>query len=90
MVQTFGKKRNAIAVATVRAGKGKFIYIHIILGVVKVNGSPIDLVEPAPLRTKAIEPLLLLGNKRTGRLDIRVKVRGGGGAAQIYAIRQVH
>lgn len=65
--------------ATVRLGKG--IIIKSAIGVVKVNGSPIELVEPAPLRTKALEPLLLLGSKRTGRLDIRVKVRGGGGAA---------
>jgi small subunit ribosomal protein S16e len=51
------------------------------LGLTKVNGAPIDIIEPATLRLKALEPLLLLGNKRTGRLDIRLKVRGGGSAA---------
>lgn len=54
-----------------------------------MNGVPIDLVEPAPLRLKALEPLKLLGEVKTGRLDIRVRVRGGGGPSQIYAIRQV-
>ena len=78
LVQTFGRKKNAIAVATVRPGKG----------VIKVNGSPLDLLEPAVLRTKVYEPILLLGTKRFISLDIRIKVRGGGYTSQIYAIRQ--
>ncbi|CAK83029.1 unnamed protein product (macronuclear) [Paramecium tetraurelia] len=78
LVQTFGRKKNAVASASVREGKG----------IVKVNGAPIELVNPAPLRQKALEPLLLLGQVRTGRIDIRVTVRGGGTTAQIYAIRQ--
>ncbi|CAD8055731.1 unnamed protein product [Paramecium pentaurelia] len=78
LVQTFGRKKNAVASASVREGKG----------LVRVNGAPIELVNPAPLRQKALEPLLLLGQVRTGRLDIRVTVRGGGSTAQIYAIRQ--
>lgn len=78
LVQTFGRKKNAIAVATVRPGKG----------VIKVNGSPLDLLEPAVLRTKVFEPILLLGTKRFVSLDIRIKVRGGGYTSQIYAIRQ--
>jgi small subunit ribosomal protein S16e len=44
LVQTFGKKKNAVAVANVRAGKGVF----------HVNGSPVDLLEPASLRVKAM------------------------------------
>ena len=35
-----------------------------------------------------MEPVLLLGLKRFQQLDIRVKVRGSGYVAQIYAIRQ--
>ncbi|CAD8052712.1 unnamed protein product [Paramecium primaurelia] len=78
LVQTFGRKKNAVASASIREGKG----------LVRVNGAPIELVNPAPLRQKALEPLLLLGQVRTGRIDIRVTVRGGGSTAQIYAIRQ--
>jgi len=78
LVQTFGRKRSAVAVASVRTGKG----------LIKVNGSPLELVEPAILRIKVFEPLLLLGNKRFSKLDIRVRVRGGGYTSQIYAIRQ--
>ncbi len=78
LVQTFGRKKNAIAVATVRPGRG----------VIKVNSSPLDMLEPAVLRTKVYEPLLLLGTKRFAKLDIRIKVRGGGYTAQVYAVRQ--
>lgn len=77
-VQTFGRKKNAVAVATCRTGKG----------IIRVNGSPIDVIEPAVLRIKVYEPVYLLGKKRFANLDIRIKTRGGGYTAQIYAIRQ--
>jgi small subunit ribosomal protein S16e len=35
-----------------------------------------------------MEPILLLGLKKFQNIDIRVRVRGGGYVAQIYAIRQ--
>ena len=54
----------------------------------RVNGSPIDLLEPQSLRIKVYEPVLLLGLKRFQDLDIRIRVRGGGHISQIYAIRQ--
>ena len=78
VVQCFGRKKNAVAVAVVKQGKG----------VLRVNGSPIELLEPQSLRVKVLEPILLLGLKRFQSLDIRVRVRGGGYVAQIYAIRQ--
>ena len=55
---------------------------------IKVNGSPIELVEPEMLRIKCFEPVLLLGQHRFANVDIRVRVKGGGKTAQIYAIRQ--
>eukprot|EP01016_Furgasonia_blochmanni_P043563 TRINITY_DN593_c0_g1_i10.p1 TRINITY_DN593_c0_g1~~TRINITY_DN593_c0_g1_i10.p1 ORF type:complete len:214 (-),score=75.49 TRINITY_DN593_c0_g1_i10:14-607(-) len=78
IVQTFGRKKNAVAVATCRTGRG----------LIRVNGVPIDIITPAPLRVKALEPVLLLGAKRFSKLDIRIRTRGGGYTAQIYAIRQ--
>lgn len=77
-VQTFGKKKNAIAVATCKKGTG----------VIRVNGYPLDVLEPAPLRIKAYEPVLLLGPKAFSQLDIRVRVKSGGYTSQIYAVRQ--
>ncbi len=40
------------------------------------------------MRVKAMEPILLLGRDRFSTVDVRVRVKGGGQSAQIYAIRQ--
>mmetsp|Transcript_27460 Transcript_27460/g.95008 ORF Transcript_27460/g.95008 Transcript_27460/m.95008 type:complete len:145 (-) Transcript_27460:68-502(-) len=77
-VQVFGRKKNAVAVAYCKRGTG----------LIKINGSPIELVEPAGLRIKTFEPILLLGKDKFANVDIRVRVKGGGFTAQIYAIRQ--
>ncbi|KAK9324360.1 ribosomal protein S9 [Lipomyces orientalis] len=77
-VQTFGKKKSATAVAYAKAGKG----------ILKVNGSPIAIVEPEILRFKVYEPLLIVGLDKFANIDIRVRVTGGGHVSQIYAIRQ--
>jgi small subunit ribosomal protein S16e len=57
-------------------------------GRIKVNGVPVELIEPAILRNKVYEPVLYLGAQRFQGVDIRVRVKGGGQVAQIYAIRQ--
>ncbi|RHZ77634.1 hypothetical protein Glove_174g124 [Diversispora epigaea] len=77
-VQTYGRKKTATAVAHCKKGKG----------LIKINGSPIHLVEPEILRFKVYEPILILGQERFAGVDIRVRVRGGGHTSQIYAIRQ--
>eukprot|EP00127_Corallochytrium_limacisporum_P001510 Clim_evm8s62 gene=Clim_evmTU8s62 len=77
-VQTFGRKKTATAVAYCKQGNG----------LIKVNGVPLELVEPAILRIKAFEPILLLGKDKYSAVDIRVRVRGGGAVAQMYAVRQ--
>lgn len=50
----------------------------------KLNGQPIDIMQPECLKMKAIEPVLLLGADRFANLDIRITVKGGGRVAQIY------
>ncbi len=77
-VQCFGRKRNATAVAHCKQGRG----------LIRINGRPIDLVEPSGLKLKVYEPILILGQDRFNVVDIRVRVKGGGQSAQIYAIRQ--
>merc|ERR1712083_786741 len=76
--QVFGRKKTATAVAHCKRGNG----------MIRVNGRPLDLVEPVTLRMKVQEPLLLLGKERFAGIDIRVRVKGGGQVAQLYAIRQ--
>ena len=44
IVQCFGRKKNSVAVAAVKSGKG----------VLRVNGSPIELLEPQALRVKVL------------------------------------
>lgn len=68
------EQKNAVAVAYCRRG----------LGMVKINGSPIELVQPETLRLKVFEPILLLGRHRFENVDIRIRVKGGGHSAQIY------
>jgi len=77
-VQTFGRKKTATAVAFVKKGTG----------MIKVNGVPISLLQPEILKLKTFEPVLLVGTEKFGQVDIRVRVKGGGTTAQIYAIRQ--
>merc|ERR1739848_738074 len=71
-------QREAVAVAFVKKGKG----------LIKVNGVPIELVQPESLRFKVWEPVLLLGANRYREVDIRIRVKGGGYTSQLYAIRQ--
>jgi len=77
-VQTFGKKKTATAVAHCTAGTG----------VLQLNGSPVEIMQPETLRIKVLEPCLVLGRERFANVDIRVRVRGGGQVAQAYAVRQ--
>merc|ERR1712080_631060 len=77
-VQVFGRKKTATAVAYCKRGKG----------LIKVNGRPLELVEPTALQFKLMEPVLLLGKDRFADVDIRIRVKGGGHTSQIYAIRQ--
>mmetsp|Transcript_35442 Transcript_35442/g.56689 ORF Transcript_35442/g.56689 Transcript_35442/m.56689 type:complete len:166 (+) Transcript_35442:313-810(+) len=77
-VQVFGKKKTSIAVAICKRGKG----------LIRVNGQPLALLQPEILRTKCMEPVYLLGQSRFSKVDIRIRVKGGGYTSQIYAIRQ--
>merc|ERR1712098_396398 len=77
-VQVYGRKKTASAVALCKKGQG----------LIKVNGRPLDKIEPEPLRLKLQEPILVVGEDRFKGVDIKIKVSGGGRVAQIYAIRQ--
>uniref|UniRef100_A0A3P8X8V4 Small ribosomal subunit protein uS9 n=1 Tax=Esox lucius TaxID=8010 RepID=A0A3P8X8V4_ESOLU len=76
-VQVFGRKKTATAVAHCKRGNG----------LIKVNGRPLEMIEPATLQYK-VSPEEILGSERFAGVDIRVRVKGGGHVAQIYAIRQ--
>jgi small subunit ribosomal protein S16e len=71
-------QKTAVAVAYVKRGKGE----------VRLNGAPLELLQPDTLRWKVMEPILLLGKQRFSNVDIRLRVKGGGRVSQSYAIRQ--
>lgn len=73
---TSGKRKTAIARATVKPGRGR----------IKINKIPIDTYSPEIARKKIMEPLLLAGDSWK-KLDIEVDVRGGGFMAQAEAAR---
>jgi len=75
-VVTSGKRKTAIAVATLSKGKGR----------VRINRAPLEIVEPESARLKMMEPLQLAGDT-ANKFDISVKVRGGGIMGQAEAVR---
>ena len=78
VVNTSGKRKTAIARATIKAGKGR----------VRVNGQPIHIMEPELARRKALEPIRIAeAMNRIDRVDISIDVKGGGQMGQVDAIR---
>jgi len=77
-VQVFGRKKTAVAVAHCKKGRG----------LIKINGCPLENVQPEILQFKVFEPILVVGRHRFADIDIRIRVKGGGYTSQIYAIRQ--
>ena len=75
-VQSCGRKKTSTAIAHVRKGNGQ----------IKVNGVPLELVEPELLRFKVYEPLLILGRKRFESIDFNIRVRGGGQVSRMYGM----
>ena len=74
---TSGKRKTAIARATVRAGKGR----------IRINNVPIEIFEPRIARDKISEPLLHADEEIWKQLDINVRVSGGGFMGQAEATR---
>lgn len=76
IVHTSGKRKTAIARATLRGGTGK----------VKINNKPLDIYEPKLYRLKLREPLIL-AKDLMDKVDISVNVIGGGISSQADASR---
>ncbi|ADJ15130.1 30S ribosomal protein S9 [Halalkalicoccus jeotgali] len=76
VTNTSGKKKTAIARATVSDGEGR----------VRINSQPVELVEPEISRLKMLEPFRIVEDVREG-VDIDVNVQGGGYNGQADAVR---
>ena len=78
VVHTSGKRKTAVARATVKAGKGR----------VRVNSEPIEILQPALSRRKAMEPLIIAdAMNRLSKVDVNILTHGGGIMGQTDAIR---
>jgi len=76
VVLATGKRKSAVARATIRRGNG----------LVRFNDRPLEIVEPELVRHKIQEPLMMVGDRAKG-LDISVKATGGGIVGQASAAR---
>jgi len=76
IIHTAGKRKRAIARATLYEGSG----------VVRMNGVLLDIYHPRMLRLKLQEPLIL-AKEDAAKVDIMIKVQGGGQTSQIEAAR---
>lgn len=72
-----GKRKTAVARATIKAGKGR----------VRINNFPLEIFEPQIARSKIIEPLLQVEDDLRNQIDINIKVSGGGFMGQAEAAR---
>jgi len=77
VVNTVGKRKTAIARATLKDGKG----------IVTVNGAPLKFYSPEIAKLK-IEEAITLSAPISNKIDIDVEVRGGGVFGQADAARQ--
>src|SRR3989338_4787061 len=71
-----GKRKRAIARATIRPGKG----------IIKINNKLLDFYEPKISRLKLREPLIIAGDL-INKVNVSVNVFGGGVSSQADASR---
>lgn len=76
VVVSAGKRKTSIAKATIKEGSGK----------IRINSFPLELYNPKIARMKIMEPLLL-AKDYVDKVDIRIRVSGGGYMSQAEAIR---
>jgi len=76
VVHATGKRKRAIARATLKAGKGK----------IRINNIPLDFYEPKLARLKLREALIL-ARDIVNKVDIDINARGGGVNSQAEASR---
>jgi small subunit ribosomal protein S9 len=77
VTNTSGKKKTAVARATVSEGEGR----------VRINAQPVELVEPELAQLKMLEPFRLADDDLREGVDVDVDVEGGGVMGQADAAR---
>ena len=80
------RKKTLLATGKRKSSKAR-IYITEGKGRIRINNTPIHLYQPEIARMKIQEPLMLAGSDIVDKVDIRVKVEGGGYLSQAEAAR---
>lgn len=75
-IHTQGKRKQAVARATIMPGKGK----------IKINGQTLQSYNNEMLRLRISEPLVLAGDI-VNNIDMNINVHGGGVSGQADAVR---
>jgi len=75
-VNSSGKKKTAIARATLKEGAGR----------IRINKKPLEIIEPRLVRLKIMEPIAM-AKDAVASIDIDVVVKGGGTIGQADAVR---
>lgn len=77
IVLATGKRKTAVAKAVIKEGKGR----------IRINRIPLEILMPEVARMKIMEPLMIAGPELTSKVDINVRVKGGGFMGQAEAAR---
>ncbi|MBL7051815.1 MAG: 30S ribosomal protein S9 [Nanoarchaeota archaeon] len=77
-IHVSGKRKKAIARATLKKGKGN----------VRINSLLLDAYTPKMAKLMIMEPLVIAGDI-TKKMDINISVKGGGWHSQAEAVRLV-
>jgi len=76
IINTSGKRKTAIARASVKKGTG----------LIRINKIPVELYEPEIARWKILEPINI-AKDHINKINIDVNVKGGGFMSQASAVR---
>ncbi|MHA1224435.1 MAG: 30S ribosomal protein S9 [Candidatus Heimdallarchaeaceae archaeon] len=77
VIVSSGKRKTAIARATIKKGKGR----------VRINGIPLEVIPNELSRVKIDEVFVIAGQNIRDSVDIKVRVQGGGFVGQAEAVR---
>ncbi|MBI4154932.1 30S ribosomal protein S9 [Candidatus Woesearchaeota archaeon] len=77
VINTIGKRKLAVARAVLKPGKG----------IIRINSQNLETFYPKLCRLRILEPLMIAG-ENTKKVNVNVKVYGGGIQSQAEAVRQ--
>ena len=77
VTNTSGKKKTAVARATISEGEGR----------VRIDSQPVELVDPELAQLKMLEPFRIADEELRDDIDVDVSVEGGGVMGQADAAR---